>query len=53
MRRLNVTPAQLRALLNLLDDIEAMSGGGGSEQDEIWWRYVVLLRRMLRKNGVQ
>lgn len=44
-----MTEAQLKAIMNLADDISAMVGGG--DDDSIWIKNVKLVDRMLKNNG--
>jgi len=47
--KLEITEAQLKAIMNLADDISAMVGGG--DDDSIWIKNVKLVDRMLKNNG--
>lgn len=47
--KLEVTHAQLRAIINLTDDISTMIGCGDNDDD--WAKNVKLIDRMLEKNG--
>jgi len=47
--KLEMTEAQLKAIMNLADDISAMVGGG--DDDSIWIKNVKLVDRMLKNNG--
>lgn len=55
--KLEVTEAQLRAIINMADDMEAMIGNGteadesGKCPDDHWAGYIRLVDRMLKKNG--
>lgn len=46
---LEVTEPQLRAVVEITNDISSMMGGG--DFDKEWNKYVKLIDRMLRKNG--
>lgn len=47
--KLEVTEAQLAAIMSMTDDISAMLGVG--DDDTEWSKYVRLIDRMLKKNG--
>lgn len=47
--KLEITEAQLRAIICITDDISAMSGCG--DNDGEWNKNVKLVDRMLTKNG--
>lgn len=47
--KLEITKAQLKAIMNLADDMSAMVGGG--DDDSIWIKNVKLIDRMLKNNG--
>jgi hypothetical protein len=55
--KLEVTEAQLRAIINMADDMEGMLGNGGDldehgkEPDDYWRSYIRLVDRMQKKNG--
>ncbi|ELR7052261.1 hypothetical protein QRK99_001131 [Escherichia coli] len=49
--KLDVTPAQLEAIKRLTDDCASMVGCGEAESDKAWSRNIVLIDRMLKKNG--
>lgn len=49
--KLDVTPAQLEAIKRLTDDCASMIGCGDEASDKAWLRNVVLIDRMLKKNG--
>lgn len=49
--KLDVTEAQLKAIVGMKDDTEAMLGGGDKDADQEWKRRVGLINRMLEKNG--
>jgi hypothetical protein len=55
--KIEVTEAQLRAIINMTDDMEAMIGNGteddetGDCPDDHWIRYIRLVDRMLKNNG--
>lgn len=45
---IEVTKAQLDAIINLKEDAKSMLGG--SDNDAEWNRYILLIERMLKKN---
>lgn len=47
--KLEITEAQLKAIMHLADDISSMVGGG--DDDSIWIKNVKLVDRMLKNNG--
>ena len=47
--KLEVTKAQLSAIVRITDDISSMIGGG--EDDTQWEKDVKFVDRMLKKNG--
>ena len=49
--KLEVTEPQLRAIIELTNDISSKIGGGDS--DEEWIKNVKLIDRMLKKNGYE
>lgn len=49
--KIDVTPAQLEAIKRLTDDCASMIGCGDECSDKAWARNVVLIDRMLKKNG--
>lgn len=49
--KIDVTPAQLKAIQQLTDDCESMLGAGEEEADAVWNHHIQLIDRMLEKNG--
>jgi len=49
--KLDVTPAQIEAIKRLTDDCASMIGCGEEESDKAWSKNIVLIDRMLKKNG--
>lgn len=49
--KIELTEPQLRAIIELTNDISAMIGGGDS--DDEWNKNVRLIDRMLKKNGYE
>ncbi len=49
--KLEITPAQLKTIMDLTDDISAMTGCSDEEQNNKWTKDVRLVDRMLKKNG--
>lgn len=47
--KIEITKAQLKAIMSLTDDVSAMLGCG--EDDSYWIKYIRLIDRMLKKNG--
>lgn len=47
--RLEITEAQLSAIVGITDEISAMNGGGEDDRERIKW--VRLVDRMLHNNG--
>lgn len=47
--KLEITEAQLKAIINITDDISAMLGGG--DDDTAWVKSIKLIDRMLKNNG--
>lgn len=47
--KLELTEAQLSAIMNITDEISAMNGGGDDDTERIKW--VRLVDRMLHNNG--
>lgn len=47
--KVEITEAQLRAIMNMTDDMSAMIGCG--DDDSHWVRYVAAVDRFLKKNG--
>ena len=50
--KLEVTQAQLDAIKHIKDDIHAMIGTDCEENNKIWTQKVMLINRMLKKNGL-
>jgi hypothetical protein len=50
--KIDVTPAQLAAIKHIKDDIHAMIGTDCEETNKIWAQKVMLINRMLKKNGL-
>lgn len=50
--KLDVTPAQLKNMINLVNDVELMMGGEGCEHDRFLTRYIDSFDRMLKRNGL-
>lgn len=50
MKKVNITTAQLKAIIDMRDDIEAMMGTGDS--DSIWRKNVKLVNRFLSNNNI-
>lgn len=50
--KIDVTPAQLKNLMNLVNDVEMMIGGEGCEHDRYLSRYIDSFDRMLKRNGL-
>lgn len=46
--KIEITKAQLQAIISMRDDMEAMLGCG--EDDSYWIKYIRLVNRMLKKN---
>lgn len=49
--KLEITKAQLTAIVSITDDISAMIGCG--ENDAVWEKNVKLVDRFLAKNGLK
>tara|TARA_R110000796_G_scaffold1673_9_gene6998 strand:- start:52 stop:228 length:177 start_codon:yes stop_codon:yes gene_type:complete len=49
--KLELTEPQLRAIIEITNDVSAMIGCG--DRDEHWNSYVKLIDRMLKKNGYE
>lgn len=47
--KLEITEAQLLAIINMADDMSAMIGGGDNDSD--WIKNIKLVDKMLNKNG--
>ena len=47
--KLELTEAQLRAIISMTDEISAMNGGGDDDRERIKW--VRLVDRVLHNNG--
>ncbi len=48
--KIEVTKAQLNAIIGLKDDCKEMVGGGDAEPDARWNKYIILIERMLDNN---
>jgi len=51
--KLEVTKAQLDAIIQLSGDCEGMIGGGDDDADKAWIRHTKLINRMLINNGIE
>lgn len=49
--KLEITEAQLNALINIVDEFSAINGGGDDDRLRIKW--VSLVDKMLAKNGLK
>lgn len=49
--KIEITKQQLEAIINMADDMSAMTGGG--DNDEIWRKNIKLIDKMLKKNGIE
>lgn len=49
--KLEITEAQLRALINIVDECSAMIGCDGGQADMNRFKWVRLIDRMLNNNG--
>lgn len=50
--KIEITEAQLKAIISMKDDMEAMLGNG-EKQDKIWNGYIRLVERVLKKNKIK
>ena len=46
--KIEITKAQLKAIVAMKDDMEGMIGAG--DDDSYWIKYIRLVKRMLKKN---
>jgi len=49
--KIEITKAQLKAIINLKEDARAMVGSADAESDKLWIKYIKLIERMLGKNS--
>ena len=47
--KLEITEAQLKAIINLTDDLSGILGSG--DDDSVWIKNIMLIDRMLKNNG--
>jgi len=46
---IKITKAQLKAIIEMTNDVSAMIGCG--DYDKMWKKYIRLIDKMLKKNG--
>lgn len=52
--KLEVTPAQLEAILTLKEDVKSMIGcSDEGVQDKVWTKSINLIERMFKNNGYE
>lgn len=51
--KIEITKAQLQAIISMKDDMETMLGNGKFDVDKIWEGYIRLVKRMLKKNKIK
>jgi len=49
--KIEITEAQLKAIISMKDDMEAMIGA--ADDDSHWIKYIRLVKRMLKKNKIK
>jgi len=51
--KIEVTPAQIFAIINLKEDCKAMCSGGDDEPAEIWKKHIQHIEKMLKNNQIK